>query len=122
MGRSVEHNPSTLGAMILIVWGLFVWLLHFSTVYIAHTLLCAQETRPTTITILALWATAFAVVVIAPVVVAPQRMAILTRLPRSNADGHHVVFIARIVAVLSLVAVLWTGATTVLVDGCELLR
>ncbi len=122
MVRSVRQNSSTLGTMIFILWGVIVWFLHLSAIYLAHTLLCALETRPTLIMTVIVWATVVALAAIAPIIIAPQRVANLTRLPRSNADGHHVVSIARFVAVLSLVAVLWSGATMVFVDSCELLR
>ena len=121
MLRMRAHEPSTLGTLAFILWGLIAWGLQFTTVYIGHTLLCALGAPPGMTDAAVAVLTAIAVIAILPVAAAPARAAALVGL-KPDEDTLHLIVIARAVALLSIVAALWTGATAIFIQACVLGR
>ena len=117
-----RHEPSTIGTLVFLMWGLVVWGLQFTAIYVGHTWFCALGASPMATTALATILTAVAVAAILPVALAPSRPAALAGLDRPNDDLRHLILIARAVALLSIVAALWTGAAAIVVGACELAR
>jgi len=120
MKLQTGREPSTAGTLIFLMWGLIVWGLQFTVLYLAHTWFCALGASTAATGILAAILTMLAIVAIAPVLLAPARMARLAGL--READSAHLLTIARVVAFVSTVAAVWTGAAVVFVDACALTR
>ena len=116
------HEPSTIGTLAFLLWGPIVWGLQFTAIYLGHTWLCALGASPGTTTALAAIVTAVAVAAILPVAWAPARPAALAGLDRRDDDPRHLILVARAVALLSIIAALWTGAAAIVVEACELAR
>ena len=117
-----RREPSTLGTFAFLLWGLIVWGLQFTAIYVGHTWFCALAAGPAATTVLAAILTAGAVAAILPVAWAPSRPAALAGLDPVDDDPRHLILIARIVALLSIVAALWTGVAAVVVGACDLAR
>ncbi len=116
-----RNRPSTLGTLVFIMWGLIGWGGQLTAIYIGHTWVCALGLPVYATDLLAAVLTAGAFAAVLPVAVVPARIA---RLPRLGSDdnGFHIARIARIIALLSLVAIVWTGMTAFFVESCTLAR
>ena len=121
MLKTTDREPSTLGTLAFILWGLIGWGLQFTAVYVGHTWLCAigASTGATGVAVAIL--TALAIAAILPVAISPGWAAALIGL-RPEKDTLHLIHIARAVALLSIVASLWTGGVALFVNACELGR
>jgi hypothetical protein len=117
-----RREPSTIGTLVFVLWGLIVWGLQFTALYFGHTWFCALGASPGTTTALAAIITAIAVAAMLPVAWAPTRPAALAGLDRRDDDPRHLILVARAVALLSIIAALWTGAAAIVVEACELAR
>lgn len=113
--------PSTLGTLVYILWGPIGWGGQLTLVYVGHTVFCALGATPLVDVLIGL-ATAFAMASIAPIILAPTWPGALVRLHPQDADAGSLMVIARWLAVLASLAVLWTGATLLLVDACMFAR
>ena len=120
MPRPAEREPSTVGTLVFLMWGLIVWGLQFTVLYLSHTWLCALGAQAAATGILSAILTIVAVVAIALVLLAPAWAGQLAGLRQG--DHAHLLTIARAVALLSTVAALWTGATAAFVESCALAR
>lgn len=116
------QRPSTLGTLVYILWGLIVWGLQFTAVYVGHTWICALGVPGAATEVLTAVLTALAVVLILPVALAPGRVARVAALRPEDADAKHLILVARVIAILSIVAALWTGATAGFLQSCALGR
>lgn len=120
---SLERSqPSTLAVLVFILWGLIVWGLQFTVIYVLHTWFCALGATATAAGAASAVLTALAVVLILPVAVMPGRLARRAALRPEDADASHLMVIARGVALLSIVAALWTGGTVAFLQSCALGR
>lgn len=117
-----QRGPSTIATIGFLLWGLIVWGLQFSLVYVGHTWLCALGWQEQASSILVGIATALSVVLIAPIVIAPAYVSRLTRLERQRRDTNAIITIARLIGALSLVAAIWTGTAALIVQACVSLR
>lgn len=117
-----RREPSTIGTLVFLLWGLIVWGLQFTAIYLGHTWFCALGAAPAATIALAAILTAAAAAAILPVAWAPSRPAALVGLDRPDDDLRHLLLIARTVALLSIVAAVWTGAAAIAVGACELAR
>ena len=113
-----RSEPSTLGAAMFLLWGLIVWGLQFTFVYVAHTWLCALGAREAGPQFFVIAATVIAAGLIAPAVVAPARLARLAGLEPGRPDTGSLIVIARLIAVISLIAAVWTGLAVAIVGAC----
>lgn len=121
--RSITPVSSALGTLIFLMWGLIVWGLQFTAVYVGHTWLCAMGAAPVLADLLVAALTVLAIAVILPVAIAPAQMAGLAGYRAGDLDDARSLFlIARAIALLSLVAAVWTGATAIFIQACELAR
>lgn len=116
------RGPSTIATIGFLLWGLIVWGLQFSAVYIGHTWLCVLGWQERASSILVGAATVFSVALIAPIVIAPAHLSRLTQLERRGRDTNALITIARLIGALSLVAAIWTGAAALIVQACVSLR
>lgn len=116
-----RNRPSTLGTLVFIMWGLIGWGGQLTAIYIGHTWACALSLPANATDMLAAVLTAGAFAAVLPVAVIPARIA---RLPRLGSDdnGFHVAWISRVIALLSLVAIVWTGMTALFIESCLLSR
>jgi hypothetical protein len=121
MRPATEREPSTVGTLVFLMWGLIVWGLQFTATYVAHTLFCALGAPASATDILAAGLTVVAVVLILPLLLAPARTGRFAGL-RGEPDHAHLLTIARVIALLSAVAVVWTGVTAAFVEACALAR
>lgn len=117
-----RREPSTIGTLVFVLWGLVVWGLQFTAMYLGHTWFCALGASLGTTTALAAILTAVAVAAILPVAWAPSRPAALAGLDSRDDDPRHLILMARAVALLSIIAALWTGGAAIVVGACELAR
>lgn len=115
-----EREPSTVGTLVFLMWGLIVWGLQFTALYLSHTWFCALGERAAATGILTAVLTVAAIVAILPALLAPARVGKLVGLRED--DSPHLLLIARAVALLSTVAAIWTGATVIIVPACALAR
>jgi hypothetical protein len=120
MRPTTQREPSTVGTLVFLMWGLIVWGLQFTALYLAHTWFCALGASTAATGILAAILTIIAVFAIAPVLLAPALMGKLVGLRQG--DSTHLLTVARVVALLSTVAAIWTGAAVIVVDACALTR
>jgi hypothetical protein len=117
-----RSQPSTLGTLVFILWGLIVWGLQFTAIYVGHTWVCALGIPAASTGVVSVVLTALAIALILPVAIAPARAAGIVALRREDTDSTHLIVIARTVAQLSIVAALWTGGTAAFVQSCALGR
>ena len=117
-----RRDPSTIATMLFLLWGLIVWGLQFSLVYVGHTFLCALGGQEHTSSILVGTATVFSVALIAPIVITPVQVSRLTGLERQRPDTNAIITIARLIGALSLIAAIWTGSAALIVQACVSLR
>lgn len=108
--------------MLFLLWGLIVWGLQFSLVYVGHTFLCGLGGQEHASSILVGTATVFSVALIAPIVIAPVQVSRLTGLERQRPDTNAIITIARLIGALSLIAAIWTGSAALIVQACVSLR
>ncbi|MGK9235093.1 hypothetical protein KXS07_25765 [Inquilinus limosus] len=113
-----RREPSTLGTLAFLMWGLVVWGLQFTAIYLGHAWLCALGAPAGATAVLAAVLTVLAVAAILPVAWSPARPAALAGIGAPAGDPRHLMAIARAVALLSIVAALWTGAAAAFVDAC----
>jgi hypothetical protein len=118
------NDPSTLGTLVFLLWGLIVWGLQFTALYVLHTWFCALGAPGSATVVVSGALTAIAVALIAPVALAPASAGRMrpVGLRRDDSDGRHLVLIARVVGILAIVAALWSGATVAFVQACALGR
>ncbi|MBO6719442.1 MAG: hypothetical protein JJ913_15910 [Rhizobiaceae bacterium] len=117
-----QKQPTTLGTFAFILWGLIVWGPQFTAVYVVHTWFCACGMSAAAIGIAVGALTALTVVLQLPVAVTPVRVAEFVGLDADDKDAARLISIGRTIAVLSVVAALWTGATAAVVQSCVLAR
>lgn len=123
----VDHRlrvatSSPVGTLVFILWGMIVWGLQFSASYAGHTLLCRigapAEAAPILVAALAI----VSVAAIAPVAFFPHAMARIARIIMTDADRAHILTIGRVIAILSIIAAIWTASGIFLIGQCELGR
>jgi hypothetical protein len=122
MQPSTPREPSALGTLVFIMWGAIVWGLQLTAVYVGHTWLCALRVPAVTTDVLMAALTALAITAILPILAAPGPSARFAGLRTGDGDSRHLTSIARVIAALSLVATLWTGATAVFLQACAFAR
>ncbi|MFV3127277.1 hypothetical protein [Niveispirillum sp. KHB5.9] len=109
--------PSITRTLLFLLWGPIVWGVQFTFSYGGHTLLCAQDAPPDAsrwlVGVLAL----LALTAIAPVALRCQAVATW-----AGVEGGFVITIARLVAILSLIAVPWTATGALLLQACVMGR
>lgn len=122
MEPATRGGPSTIGTLVFILWGLIVWGLQLTSVYVGHTWFCALGSPTSATAILSAALTLLAIAAILPVLLAPAWSAAFAGLREDRQDDRHLMAAARIIAVLSFIAAIWTGATAIFVQACELSR
>jgi hypothetical protein len=124
MARLAEHSrqPSTGRTLVFIMWGPVAWAVQLTVVYAGHTWFCALGWSPGAAGLLIVAMTIAALAFIAPILCWPQRAARPARLNPTDTDARHLIRMARYLALLSGVAIVWTGTTFALVDACVLTR
>lgn len=118
---SNPRQPSTIGTLIYILWGPIAWGGQLTTVYVGHTWLCAFQAMTFANAMIAA-ATILALASIAPVLLVPRWAGSLAGLDPRRTDAAHLITISRWLAFLSALAALWTGATFLIVEACQLGR
>jgi len=115
-------SPSVLGTLAYLLFGPIVWAVQFTVVYASHTLVCSQDGSALLgdgIVIGSSVASAAAIVVF---LLLPEAFARGLGLTRGMDARPAYLRIARIGAVLGLVAVTWIGTTALIVDACAQAR
>lgn len=114
-----SREPSAVGTLVYLMAGLIVWGVQFTAVYGGHVLLCLGSAVLPVVFVLA--ATLLAVAALAAFLLWQDRAAALLGVGngdwRASCDR-----IARIIAVLSVVAVIWSGLTVFFLESCALAR
>jgi NO-binding membrane sensor protein with MHYT domain len=102
-------------ALLALLAGPLVWALHFSVVYGAHAILCAREfPKP-----VAVWSVLIATVVAVAALVAIGMRSVPAETASEQGFRRSV---SALLLVLSMVGVVWAGATVAFVPVCEPLR
>ncbi|WP_265518670.1 hypothetical protein [Nitratireductor luteus] len=109
------RKPSTTGTLVYLMFGLLVWAAHLTIVYGGHTLLCALGFPPEAASWLVIAATAGAMLVVVCFLTWRKPWARMTSLPPDRTID----LIARLIAILSLVDILWAGAAIAFVTSCS---
>jgi hypothetical protein len=123
----VDHRlrvatSSPIGTLAFILWGMIVWGLQFSASYAGHTLLCRIGAPAGTSALMVAALAILAVAAIAPVAFFPRAMARLAGIVMTDADRAHILTIGRVIAILSIIAAIWTATGIFLIGQCELGR
>ncbi|WP_159590963.1 hypothetical protein [Chelativorans xinjiangense] len=112
------RQSSTLGTLCYLLAGLLMWGIQFTFVYVVHTLMCRFGAPPSLVSGLVLAITGVAVLVVLAFLVWQKPTARLLGLPADVEDRATYDFIARLMAVLGMAAVIWTGLTAFLLSAC----
>jgi hypothetical protein len=111
-------KPSTLGTLVYILFGLIAWAVQLTLVYAGHTLACRLGWQAATADALVLGVSVVPAVAVVAFLAAPAPFARWLGLHPGMDDRRVYDRFARAVAVLATVAILWTGATALLVTAC----
>jgi hypothetical protein len=111
------RRPSTVGTLVYLLFGLIVWAAHFTIVYGAHASMCANGFSNDSIVAVILVATGLA---IALLVVSLFSRASLSALALRGRVRDEVTYwkISRLVILVSIGAVAWSGVTISIVTAC----
>ena len=113
--------PSTVGTLAYILSGPLVWALHLTVIYGGHTLACNQEGAGGTTAWLVIAATVTSLCILLPVAFS-QRIASLFGVVEKTTDRPEYQALARSLAGLSAIAVIWSGAAVAFVTACTQVR
>lgn len=113
-----KSGPSTVGTLLYILAGLLAWALQFTAVYGGHTLVCALGASPALASAMVIVVTAATAVALALFLLMQDRSAWFFGLHEDTAGRASYDTISRLVGFLSLVAILWTGATVFVLNSC----
>ena len=119
--REARHS-SLAGMSIYLLFGLVLWALQLAIVYAGHSLFCAQRIDEAVFFAVHLSATFLPVALLVLFLVGQRRIARWFSLSQAKEDRCAYHRIARLCAILSLAAVIWTGMTAALLDTCGLGR
>lgn len=113
-----SRNPSTAGTLAYLLFGLLVWSLQLVFVYGGHTLVCALGAPHEHASWLVIAATLACIAALAVFLLQQNAVARWIGLVPRMRERAGLDRIAQLVAVLAGAAVLWTGATALLVSSC----
>ena len=113
-----KSGPSTTGTLLYILAGPINWALQFTAVYGGHTLACALGASAALATAMLIALTAAAAFAMVLFLLMQDRAARLSGLRENTAGRRSYDLTARVLAFLSLVAIIWTGGTALLLDAC----
>jgi hypothetical protein len=111
-------KPSTLGTLVYILFGLIVWAAQLTLVYLGHTLACRLGWPLQAADVLVLGGSIALAAIVIAFLAAPAPVARRLGLPPGMEDRRVYDRFARAIALLAAVAILWTGATALLVAAC----
>lgn len=112
------RKPSTTGTLLYLLFGMLVWAAHLTIVYGGHTLLCALGFPPQATDWLVIAATAGAALAVVFFLARQKWWARTLGLPPGGRPDRPLDLIARLTAILSLVAITWAGAAVAFVASC----
>jgi hypothetical protein len=115
-------SPSTVGTLTYIMFGLLLWVLQLTVIYGGHVLVCSRSAPAELAGWIVYGATAVAALLLLGFVVWQSRAARLLGLTSAMADRRTYDRIALMIGALSGIAILWTGATAIVVTACEQAR
>ena len=104
------------------MFGLLLWVFQLTVIYGGHVLACSQGGPAGLAVRIVYGATAVAALLLLCFVVWQGRAARLLGLTPAMADRRTYDRIALLIGVLSGIAILWTGATAIVVAACEQAR
>ncbi len=111
-------KPSTVGTLVYILFGLIVWAVQLTLVYGGHTLVCRLGWSPAWADAMVVGVSVVPAVAVVAVLAAPAPVARRLGLHPGMDDRRVYDRFARAVAALATVAILWTGATALVVSAC----
>lgn len=118
MKEPVEEISVTY-AMLMILAGPILWAGHFAFAYGTHTLACASAISPLAVPWAIGMATLVTVVLLAGILWKP---ALHPHVERPAGNNRFLSNVSRMLAVLSLTGVLWTGWAALTLETCAQLR
>jgi hypothetical protein len=111
-----------MGTLTYIMFGLLLWVFQLTVIYGGHVLICSRGGPAE----LAVWtvygATAVAALLLLGFIVWQGGVAPMLGLTSAMADRRAYDRIALVIGALSGIAILWTGATAIVVAACEQAR
>jgi hypothetical protein len=111
-------RPALIGSIVYLLFGLIVWSIHLTVIYGGHTLLCTGGLSSDWSTRLIVGATVLAALATAAALLAQDRLAAILGLSRESSGRGTLVSIARLLNVLALVAIVWSGGTAAVLEAC----
>lgn len=111
-------RPSTVGTLVYMLFGLIVWAVQFTTIYMTHTLVCtvgAPGAIASTLVVVVSAATAIGLVF---ALVRTDKLAVALGVNADAAGRTTYDGVFRILAILSVIAIVWTAATAFVVMAC----
>jgi hypothetical protein len=112
------RRPSTVGTLVYLVLGLIVWAIQLTAIYMAHTLVCtigAPASIASTFVFVLSAAIAIALVV---ALLNGDKVAVALGVAADARGRTTYDAIFRLIAVLSIIAIVWSGATALIVTSC----
>lgn len=117
-GNLQHKRPSTVGTLVYLLLGLIIWAIQFTAIYMVHTLVCTVG-APASIasTFVFILSAAIAIALVVALINGDKLARVLgvgaDAQGRTTYDG-----IFRLIAILSIVAIVWSGATALIVMAC----
>lgn len=118
MKEPVEEISAT-RAMLVILAGPILWAAHFAFAYATHALACASAISPSAVPWTIGIATLLAIILLAVMLWEP---ALLRHVEGPAGSNRFLSRVSRMLAVLSLTGVLWTGWAALTLETCAQLR
>jgi hypothetical protein len=121
-GQPPPEGPSPVGTLIYLMAGLIVWGLQFTVVYGSHVLLCLSASPGRLVGTVVTAVTVLAAAALTAFLVWQRRAADLLGVEGDGEWKTGSDRIARVVTILSIIAILWTGWTVLIIDSCAYTR
>jgi hypothetical protein len=113
-----QHQASAVGTLTYILFGLILWGLQLSAVYGGHTLICTSGLAGSLSQVMVLAVTAVAALVLFAFLIGQHAAARLFGLRDDTAGRRTYDRLSRIIGMLAMVAIIWTGGTALVVASC----
>ena len=124
--KEPAEESSIASAILFVLTGPILWAGHLAAVYALQSVTCAIGGQSITAAdIVPSLVTVATLVAVGPLLIAlgiPGRLARALRLRFGRGDDRVLISVSRLLGVLSLVGVLWTGSAALALDTCGQLR
>ncbi|WEX10192.1 hypothetical protein [Chelativorans sp. AA-79] len=120
--RNPNEGAGAVAVLLYITVGLFLWGLHLTIVYAAHTAICALAAAPAAATVTIAAVTVLLALPLAAILFNQRRFARLLGIGETVTEPRIYDAISFFVNLLSLVGILWSGLAVAMLSSCILAR